>query len=129
MVVVWRMRGFRPSTSGILWLQITPSANNPDLSGTFNSYGGNLIGFGVPLATFITDPGATTPDLVGTPGSPIDPKIGPLADNLGPMFTHALLAGSPAIDTADTTAAPSTDQRGFPRTGPTAGDKPGYWGL
>jgi hypothetical protein len=42
----------------------------------------------------------------------VDPMLGPLADNGGPTFTHALLAGSPAID-AGLNAAPSADdQRG-----------------
>jgi uncharacterized repeat protein (TIGR03803 family) len=41
--------------------------------------------------------------------------VGPLADNGGPTLTMALLPGSPAIDAADTAAAPPTDQRGFPR--------------
>ena len=27
-----------------------------------------------------------------------DPMLGPLQDNGGPTFTHALLGGSPAID-------------------------------
>jgi hypothetical protein len=44
-----------------------------------------------------------------------DPKLGPLADNGGPTLTMALLTGSPAIDAGDTSAAPATDQRGFPR--------------
>ena len=35
---------------------------------------------------------------IGTVVSPIDPQLGPLADNGGPTFTHALSAGSPAID-------------------------------
>lgn len=41
-----------------------------------------------------------------------DPMLGPLQDNLGPTLTHALLAGSPAIDTGDNIDCPSTDQRG-----------------
>jgi hypothetical protein len=48
--------------------------------------------------------------------------LGPLAANGGPTFTHALLAGNPAIDGADPTVgclAPvgllPVDQRGFPR--------------
>lgn len=41
--------------------------------------------------------------------------IGPLADNGGPTWTHALLAGSPAIDAADDAACPATDQRGVAR--------------
>jgi hypothetical protein len=38
-----------------------------------------------------------------------------LADNGGPTLTHALLPGSPAIDTAETAACPATDQRGIVR--------------
>jgi beta-glucanase (GH16 family) len=49
-------------------------------------------------------------DLVG-----VDPMLGPLADNGGPTLTHALLAGSPAIDAADGAASPATDQRGVAR--------------
>jgi beta-glucanase (GH16 family) len=41
--------------------------------------------------------------------------LGPLADNGGPTWTHALLAGSSAIDSADDLACPSTDQRGVTR--------------
>jgi CSLREA domain-containing protein len=47
--------------------------------------------------------------------SPIDPKLGPLADNGGPTRTHALLLGSPAIDAASTPDCPTTDQRGVSR--------------
>jgi CSLREA domain-containing protein len=47
--------------------------------------------------------------------SPIDPKLGSLADNGGPTRTHALLLGSPAIDAASTPACPPTDQRGVLR--------------
>ncbi len=38
-----------------------------------------------------------------------------MADNGGPTLTHALLEGSPCIDTGDSTEAPETDQRGEPR--------------
>ncbi|MBW3542331.1 MAG: hypothetical protein KY476_18855, partial [Planctomycetes bacterium] len=73
---------------------------NPDVGGNpgannFSSLGHNLIG----------DVGSTNGfsngvngDQVGTSDSPIAPRLGPLADNGGPTFTHALLAGSPAID-------------------------------
>ncbi|HYK44529.1 MAG TPA: right-handed parallel beta-helix repeat-containing protein, partial [Parafilimonas sp.] len=40
-----------------------------------------------------------TGDQAGTYPSPIDPLLGSLADNGGPTFTHALLTGSPAINT------------------------------
>jgi hypothetical protein len=41
--------------------------------------------------------------------------LGALTDNGGPTFTHALLGGSPAIDTANTAVCPATDQRGVAR--------------
>jgi len=41
--------------------------------------------------------------------------LGPLQDNGGPTLTHALLPGSPAIDAADNSSAPETDQRGVLR--------------
>ena len=50
--------------------------------------------------------------------SGVSPLLGPLADNGGPTQTHALLRGSPAIDTGDDVAAPPSDQRGRPRLGP-----------
>lgn len=54
---------------------------------------------------FLTGPG----DQINT-----DPILGPLQDNGGPTFTHALLPGSPAIDTGDPnfTPPPFFDQRG-----------------
>jgi hypothetical protein len=52
--------------------------------------------------------------LIG-PGDQIntDPLLGPLQNNGGPTFTHALLPGSPAIDAGDPnfTPPPSNDQR------------------
>ena len=44
-----------------------------------------------------------------------DALLGPLTDNGGPTLTHALLEGSPAIDAADDTVCPETDQRGVAR--------------
>jgi len=44
------------------------------------------------------------------------PMLGPLADNGGPTFTHALLTGSPAIDQGKNFSGSTTDQRGFFRT-------------
>jgi hypothetical protein len=52
----------------------------------------------------------------------VDPMIGALADNGGPTFTHALLAGSPAIDGGNPTGCEdadgnllTVDQRGMVR--------------
>ena len=44
-----------------------------------------------------------------------NPVLGALADNGGYTWTHALLAGSPAIDNGTNTGAPGTDQRGYVR--------------
>jgi hypothetical protein len=49
-------------------------------------------------------------DLIG-----VAPLLGALANNGGPTKTHALLAGSPAINAGDDTLAPSTDERGVKR--------------
>ena len=55
-------------------------------------------------------------DQIGTPAAPIDPLVTPLANNGGITLTHALQAGSPAIDRGDP-AAPVHDQRGYGRAG------------
>jgi len=44
----------------------------------------------------------------------VDPLLLPLADNGGPTLTHALAAGSPAIDAGNNLAGLATDQRGPP---------------
>jgi cysteine-rich repeat protein len=71
------------------------------------------------------NPGSTTAirSLIGSTGGcsithdgnliGVDPRLGPLADNGGLTPTHALLAGSPAVDAAG--ACTGTDQRGVPR--------------
>ncbi len=75
------------------------------------------------------DPRYSTPNLDGSLSTNTfniiggDPMLGPLADNGGPTLTHALLPGSPAINTGDPAAmagvgdTPEFDQRGvgFPR--------------
>ncbi len=60
-------------------------------------------------------------DNLATDGSlelSIDPMLGPLQDNGGPTFTHALLPGSPAIGAGFNFSGATTDQRGsgFVRT-------------
>jgi len=81
----------------------------PDVSGTFSSQGTNLIG--------ITDGsvGFGGTDLTGDSFNPLDPLLGPLANNGGLTLTHALLSGSPAIDAGTTPPCPSKDQRGAAR--------------
>ena len=45
----------------------------------------------------------------------VDPLLGPLQNNGGGVLTHALLAGSPAIDAAAVMACEATDERGIGR--------------
>ncbi len=81
----------------------------------------NLIGTG----SGIFNLAELAPDnLLGTTTSPLNPKLGPLADNGGPTQTMALLPGSPAIDAGGNGQAAdpegnalTIDQRGvgFPR--------------
>ena len=82
------------------------------LSGSFVSLGHNIIGLGDGSM------GWTAADLVGSSADPVDPVIGPLADNGGPTWTHALLAGSPAMNSGNNTLVDSPDDQrgaGFPR--------------
>ena len=65
--------------------------------------------------SLIEDPGSSiytgTNNIIG-----VDPLLGPLQNNGGPTFTHALLPGSPAIDMGDPSFSvpPDSDQRGEP---------------
>ncbi|MFQ5614113.1 MAG: PKD domain-containing protein [Anaerolineae bacterium] len=84
----------------------------PDCSGALTSQGYNVLGNNTGC-TFTS----TTGDQAG-----IDPLLGPLQDNGGNTFTHALPAGSPAIDAGNPATPGSggnacavTDQRGQPR--------------
>ncbi|MBO9998673.1 MAG: tandem-95 repeat protein [Cyanobacteria bacterium SID2] len=106
---------FRPSPyySGSLIKNSIIAGNigtNPDVEGTLTSGGYNLIGNGNGGAFT-----ASIGDRVGTSANPIDPLLTPLQDNGGPNLTHALLAGSPAIDAANPNDFPAFDQRGIAR--------------
>ncbi len=93
---------------------VANASSSPDFLGAVaatSSY--NLIGNGLGT-TGITN-GDANSNQVGSSASPIDPKLGPLADNGGATQTHSLLPGSPAINAGDNTNAPDTDQRGFAR--------------
>ena len=65
--------------------------------------------------------GTSAGNLLGSPSSPLDPKLGPLTGNGGPTKTNALLEASPAIGAGDGVACadPGTvagiDQRGYGR--------------
>jgi hypothetical protein len=78
----------------------------PDVLGYVDSVGYNLVG------EVEDSRGWASTDRLGHTYAPVDPLLGPLQDNGGPTLTHALLAGSPAIDTGDYRLLVSPDQRG-----------------
>lgn len=87
---------------------------HPDCSGRLFGYGNNLIE-DMNGCTII---GSVAGNVTG-----VDPVLGPLQSNGGPTLTHALLAGSPAIDAGFSGGCASgtagmeltVDQRGFAR--------------
>ena len=85
---------------------ITSGGTSPDLLGTVNSNGFNLI----ENTTGATIAGDTATNVTG-----VDPNLGPLQDNGGDTLTHALLAGSPAVDQGGPSDL-TIDQRGIVRT-------------
>jgi hypothetical protein len=116
--------------SGTLSLEHSIVANNnsPQGADLFRDNGivsatNSLIGYND--ASTLNESTGNVPDvngnLIGGPThGTIDPLLGPLADNGGPTMTHALLAGSPAINAGDLSAVagagdvPQFDQRGEP---------------
>ncbi len=77
-----------------------------DVSGVLTSAGYNLI-FDTNGCTIANNKAG---NIYGA-----DPRLGPLQDNGGPTWTHALLPGSPAIDAGSSEGASVIDQRGIPR--------------
>ncbi|HEY3027401.1 MAG TPA: right-handed parallel beta-helix repeat-containing protein [Pyrinomonadaceae bacterium] len=101
------------------------ATTGPDVSGALTSQDFNLIG----NRKDATISPLQLSDRIGTPASPVDPLFETdasgkplLKDNGGPTKTIALLAGSPAINSGDSSGS-STDQRGFTR--PVG--QPGLW--
>ena len=90
----------------------TVDGTAPSGGGSFMSTGGNIS------SDAAGGPNTTGPGGLlnhSTDRRNTDPLIGPLQDNGGPTFTHALLPGSPAINTADATRTLPRDQRGYVR--------------
>ena len=92
--------------SGTLIAGNSASSSGSDLIGSFTSSGYNLIGQTNGLTGSL---GGI--NQLGSIASPLDPRIGPLQNNGGPTFTHALLAWSPALNTGSSFGL-TTDQRG-----------------
>jgi len=112
-IVNTTINGNTALSGGGLWNPEAASLNliNTIIAGSTSSgdcYNVSIVG-GTNSHNFVQD-GSCSPAASG------DPKLGPLQNNGGPTFTHALLAGSPAIDAGDdaVVGAPfnlSTDQR------------------
>jgi hypothetical protein len=96
---------------------LNKAAKAPDFSGNFTTASNNFLGDGTGSNLPPGNPDSTG-NIVGTSGAPIDPLLGPLANNGGPTQTMALLAGSPCLDAGTASGAPSTDQRGVSRGTP-----------
>jgi hypothetical protein len=82
------------------------AASAPDFSGALASLGYNLIG------NSSGGSGYSATDLLD-----MNALLGPLQDNGGPTKTHALLAGSPALNSGDPGQLGVADQRGVVRAG------------
>jgi hypothetical protein len=100
-----------------------PSATGGNLSAFEPALRNTLIAGGAPencestaaSAVGSLDTGTSCGLGAGSRSGVANPRLGPLAANGGPTLTHALLSGSPAIDTGTKTGAPTTDQRGVKR--------------
>jgi CSLREA domain-containing protein len=97
-----------------LWNELHVTTGSP-----FTDEGYNVIG----RLEGVNDSGvvitAGTPnannDYAGTNAAPVNALLGALAGNGGPTPTHALLAGSPALDRGSAVGGITTDQRGLAR--------------
>ena len=93
-------------SSGSVYLRnsiVATSTRGSNCNRTLTSEGGNL------------DSGGTCGFTAAGDRQNADPRLAPLTDNGGPTWTHAPLAGSPAIDAATASGCPERDQRGFAR--------------
>src|SRR5205823_3396656 len=99
------------NTGGAVYFAAPAIAMNNTIVAT-NSGGNCVLASG---STFSGGHNLQFGDATCTGATVADPHLLSLADNGGATQTLALGAGSPAIDTADTTIAPATDQRGATR--------------
>jgi CSLREA domain-containing protein len=81
-----------------------------DVAGNFISKGYNLIGNGTGSTGFLQ-----VGDQVGTSQQPIDPKLGPLEDYNGPVYSMTPRWGSRAINAGDPSLSAERDQHGVLR--------------
>ncbi|HEX7273417.1 MAG TPA: choice-of-anchor Q domain-containing protein [Casimicrobiaceae bacterium] len=106
-------------------------ANNSSNGGDVASNTTTIPSFGINASdSLIRKVCSTCNIVVSGPGSQVgvDPLLAPLAFNGGTKRTHALLPGSPAIDTGNNAVGLNTDQRGhgFPRVSGSTADMGAY---
>jgi hypothetical protein len=115
--------GIYSDANGSVTLRHTIVAGNTGTGGARDDISGPVAAqyclIGDRTGATITNQGGNQ---IGTAAAPINPLLGPLANNGGRTMTHALLTGSPAIDRGNPAAAagvggtPLYDQRGSPFT-------------
>ncbi|MFL5329378.1 MAG: beta strand repeat-containing protein [Gemmataceae bacterium] len=102
---------------GVLSLESTIVSGNVGTSPN-SIYGSSTAGWFNQKNSVIESPTGSANDLGGNLADGTDPMLGSLSNNGGATPTHALLAGSPALNTGSNPDALTTDQRGtgFART-------------
>ena len=130
---IWKVNGTMTLTNSTISANSAPTGGGILIDGTGTAQiGDTILNAGASGGTIVIASGTATSlgynlasdnggGVLTGPGDQIntDPMLGPLQDNGGPTFTHALLPGSPAINAGDPnfTPPPFYDQRGpgFPR--------------
>lgn len=102
-------------SSGITRFKNTVIAGNVDLSSAAPDCGGTNVLISEDYNLISSLAGCTLNGIVQHNLTNVDPLLGPLQNNQGPTFTHALQNGSPAINAGDPLTCAPTDQRGIPR--------------
>ncbi|HEX8887641.1 MAG TPA: Calx-beta domain-containing protein [Pyrinomonadaceae bacterium] len=120
-IVAGNFKGTGATADDFFVSMADPNDPNSSTSPLDASSSNNLIGVDTGLTSDISN--GTSGNKIGTAANPLDPRLGPLANNGGPTQTHFLLSDSPALNAGDSTLALdngmplTTDQRGtgFPR--------------
>lgn len=110
---IWHETGTLTITSSLVAANVTQDIQR-DGTGVITNGGFNLIGENTSVTTEFPNGAPNGTNYVGTDAAPLDPMIGPLASNGGPTQTHALQAGSIAIDKGNAPGLPY-DQRTYIR--------------
>lgn len=104
------IRGALSVGAGSMTVRGSIVSSSVDPACAVSASGATLSSQGHNVATGTTCAFSQTGDRVN-----VNPQLGRLARNVLRTWTHALLAGSPALDAATNTGCPVTDQRGVAR--------------